>query len=179
MTNQTDCACAHSPCNPARRDFIRLGAGTLSAGVAFAISPVAAEGAEAKAAAAVAPAVYVAPLDSVKENSVVPFAYPDADSPAVLLRLATAAQGGIGPGSTIVAFSVLCTHKGCPVSYRAEHKLLICPCHWSSFDPAKGGQMVIGQGSQALPQIELRVKDNVIQAVGINGLIYGRETNIL
>jgi arsenite oxidase small subunit len=97
----------------------------------------------------------------------------------VLLRLKSPAQGGIGPGSSIVAFSSLCTHKGCPVSYRPEHKLLICPCHWSTFDPVKSGQMVIGQGSQALPQIELRLKENVIQAVGISGLIYGRQTNIL
>lgn len=179
MTTKPDCPCAHSPCDPARRDFIRLGAGTLSAGVAYAIAPVAAHGAEGKTAAPVVPTVNVTPLDAVKENSVVPFTYPDAESPAVLLRLQGAAQGGIGPGSSIVAFSVLCTHKGCPVSYRAEHKLLICPCHWSTFDPAKGGQMVIGQGSQALPQIELRVKDNVIQAVGITGLIYGRHTNIL
>src|ERR1019366_1095321 len=179
MTAKPDCACARPPCDPARRDFIRLGAGTLSVGVAYAVVPIAARGAEAKGVAPIAPTVNVTPLDAVKENSVIPFAYPDAESPAVLLRLRAAAQGGIGPGSTIVAFSVLCTHKGCPVSYRAEHKLLICPCHWSSFDPAKGGQMVIGQGSQALPQIELRVKDNVIQAVGITGLIYGRETNIL
>jgi arsenite oxidase small subunit len=179
MTTKPDCPCAHPPRDPERRVFIKLGAGTLSAGVAYAIAPVAAHGADAKAPAQVVPTLNVSPLDAIKENSVIPFAYPDADSPAVLLRLKGPAQGGIGPGSSIVAFSSLCTHKGCPVSYRPEHKLLICPCHWSTFDPVKGGQMVIGQGSQALPQIELRVKDNVVQAVGITGLIYGRQTNIL
>ena len=179
MTTKPDCACSRPVPDSARREFIKLGAGTLSAGVAYAIVPATAYGADANPASAPAPTVNVAPLESVKENAILPFSYPDAESPAVLLRLKGAAQGGIGPGSSIVAFSVLCTHKGCPVSYRPEHKLLICPCHWSSFDPGKGGQMVIGQGSQALPQIELRVKDNVIQAVGITGLIYGRETNIL
>ena len=174
MSDKSDCACTH-PCDAQRRTFIKVGAGTLSAGVAYAIAPIGAYGAEGGSA----PTVNVTPLDAVKENAVIPFTYPDADSPAVLLRLKGAAQGGIGPGSSIVAFSILCTHKGCPVSYRPEHKLLICPCHWSTFDPVKGGQMVIGQGSQALPQIELRVKDNVIQAIGINGLIYGRQTNIL
>jgi hypothetical protein len=39
--------------------------------------------------------------------------------------------------------------------------------------------MVIGQGSEALPQIALRVHGNTVQAVGIEGLIYGRHTNIL
>ena len=174
MSDKSDCACTH-PCDAQRRTFIKVGAGTLSAGIAYAIAPIGAYGAEGTTA----PTVNVTPLDAVKENAVIPFTYPDADSPAVLLRLKGAAQGGIGPGSSIVAFSILCTHKGCPVSYRPEHKLLICPCHWSTFDPVKGGQMVIGQGSQALPQIELRVKDKVIQAIGINGLIYGRQTNIL
>ena len=69
--------------------------------------------------------------------------------------------------TSIVAYSMLCTHKGCPVAYRPERKLLICPCHWSSFDPAKAGEMVIGQGSQALPQIVLRVQGDVVQAVGV------------
>ena len=109
----------------------------------------------------------------------IPFTYPDANSPAVLLRLRQPAPGGVGPNDAIVAYSSLCTHKGCPVAFRPERKLLICPCHWSSFDPGKAGQMVIGQGSQALPQIALRVNGAMVQATGVTGLIYGRETNIL
>ena len=56
--------------------------------------------------------------------------------------------------------------------------MLICPCHWSSFDPAKAGRMVIGQASEPLPQITLRVMGDKVQAVGVSGLIYGRHTNI-
>jgi arsenite oxidase small subunit len=121
----------------------------------------------------------VAAIASIKVDAPLAFTYPDESSPAVLVRLKQAAAGGVGPGNSIVAYSVLCTHKGCPVAYRPERKLLICPCHWSSFDPAKSGQMVIGQGSQALPQIALRVQGDAVQAVGIEGLIYGRHTNIL
>ena len=155
-----------------RRDFIKISSATTLAGglPAQAAAPAAPQG---------YPVVEVADLGAVKVDVPLNFTYPDAGSPAVLLRLKGAAAGGVGPGNSIVAYSLLCTHKGCPVSYRPERKLLICPCHWSSFDPAKAGQMVIGQGSQALPQIELRIKDSVIQAVGINGLIYGRQTNIL
>src|SRR5690606_33822117 len=115
--------------------------------------------------------VRVTDLDALQVDVPVSFTYPDDTSPAVLVRLAQAAAGGVGPGNSIVAYSQLCTHKGCPVSYRAERKLLICPCHWSSFDPAKAGQMVIGQASQPLPQIRLLVRDNAVFAAGVDGLI--------
>lgn len=125
------------------------------------------------------PELRIAELDALKPDVPVPFAYPDASSPAVLVRLRGPAAGGVGPGQSVVAFSVLCTHKGCPVSYKPERKLLICPCHWSTFDPTKSGQMVIGQASQPLPQIRLRIDGNAVVAVGVDGLIFGRHTNML
>jgi arsenite oxidase small subunit len=73
---------------------------------------------------------------------------------------------------------MLCTHKGCPVSFKKSHNMLLCACHWSSFDPAKGGRMVIGQASEPLPQIALQLNNGLVRAVGIAGLIYGRHTNI-
>jgi arsenite oxidase small subunit len=162
-----------------RRKFLRISCTTLSGSLVAGIAP----GVTAAAAQALQgdayPTMDVAALDAIKEDVPIAFNYPDATSPAVLLRLRQPAAGGIGPNNTIVAYSILCTHKGCPVAYRPERKLLICPCHWSSFDPSKSGQMVIGQGSQALPQIALRVNGKTVQATGITGLIYGRETNIL
>jgi len=167
-----------SPTNKARvtrREFVKIGvSGSLAAGIAPAFAAPAPQEKPREY-----PVVTVAQLDALKVDSPVAFTYPDENSPAVLVRLRGAAIGGIGPGDTIVAYSILCTHKGCPVSYRPERKMMICPCHWSSFDPAKAGQMVIGQGSQALPQIKLRLQGGTIQAVGIEGLIYGRHTNIL
>lgn len=158
-----------------RREFLALGC-TAAAGAAVAgWLPGSAEAAPASAM----PVAEIARLDALKDGEPVPFTYPDASSPAVLLRLPAPAHGGVGPDNRVVAFSTLCTHKGCPVAYRPERQLMICPCHWSSFDPAKGGQMVIGQASQALPQIELKVEGGVVKAVGIRGLIYGRHTNIL
>jgi arsenite oxidase small subunit len=56
--------------------------------------------------------------------------------------------------------------------------MLLCACHWSSFDPAKAGRMVIGQASEPLPQITLQVQNGVVRAIGVAGLIYGRHTNI-
>jgi arsenite oxidase small subunit len=166
-----------APARPSRRRFIAASCTTLSGSFVVELAPALAAVANTDGAAY--PRVDVIALDAIKDDVAIAFDYPDASSPALLMRLRQSAPGGVGPDRRIVAFSRLCTHKGCPVAYRAERKLLICPCHWSSFDPAKAGQMVIGQGSQALPQIALELNGKMIQAVGINGLIYGRETNIL
>lgn len=156
-----------------RRDFLRLG----GAGLALAAAGSAA--AQTTKDGSSYPIVNVAKLGDIAPGAEISFEYPDAQSPAVLLRLAAPARGGIGPGESIVAFSALCTHKGCPVSYRAERGMFICPCHWSTFDPGKNGALVIGQASEALPQIRLQVSGGIVQAVGVEGLIYGRHTNIL
>jgi len=158
-----------------RRQMLSFGA---AAGIAAGISPGKWAAAETQPAAAF-PATAIAKLAELEPGAQIAFDYPDADSPAVLLRFAGPVDGGIGPDQSIVAYSILCTHKGCPVAYNAERKMLICPCHWSSFDPAKRGRMIIGQASQGLPQITLRIEAGTIEAVGVEGLIYGRHTNIL
>ena len=163
-------------CPVSRREFMRI---TLSGSLVAGMTPGLSGAAIQTVAGDAYPVVDVAPLGAIKEAAPVAFTYPDKNSPAVLLRLRQPAPGGVGPNGTLVAYSGLCTHKGCPVAWRPERNLLICPCHWSSFDPAKAGQMVIGQGSEALPQIALRVSGSMVQAVGVTGLIYGRETNIL
>ena len=80
---------------------------------------------------------------------------------------------------TLFAFSALCTHKGCNVVWHGDQKVLVCPCHWSSFDPSKKGRMVIGQASSGLPQITLAIDNGKVKATGVSGLIYGRQTNVI
>ena len=155
-----------------RREFLAAGA---AAGIAAAgAAPVAAQ----PAAPGRYPVVDVAPLSKIGKGATLAFTYPDARSPAILLRLAEPAAGGVGPNREIVAYSTLCTHKGCTVAWRSELKIMICPCHWSTFDPARAGALVIGQASEPLPQVELRVENGMIQAIGMSGLVYGRHTNI-
>ncbi|HEY4432956.1 MAG TPA: hypothetical protein VGM99_01020, partial [Candidatus Cybelea sp.] len=67
----------------------------------------------------------------------------------------------------------------CPVSYHADRKVLACPCHFSSFDPAVGGLQIIGQATTNLPQIVLEARGGELYGVGIRGLIWGREHNEL
>ena len=75
----------------------------------------------------------------------------------------------------IVAYSKICTHAGCAVSlYRVptfapvEPKpALVCPCHYSTFDPAKGGGVLFGPAGRPLPQLPLRIDSNgVLRAAG-------------
>ncbi len=158
-----------------RRQFIHT---TGAAGVGVA-APVVIHSRAAAAETAAYPVKPVAALDGLSPGTTVPFTYPDDRSPALLLRMTGEVLEGVGPGASIVAFSSLCTHKGCPVSYRPEYRLLICPCHWSTFDPEKAGSLVIGQASQSLPRIELRVESGMVVATGVEGLIYGRHTNLV
>ncbi len=161
-----------------RRDFLKVSSGCMAgvAGVPMLSVSSPALGATPTSAY---PVMEVARLSELKPGTTIPFAYPGPSSPALLMRLPEAARDGVGKDSTIVAFSILCTHKGCPVSYKAEQGMLICPCHWSTFDPAKGGDLIIGQASSSLPRIELRIEGDKVQAVGVEGLIYGHHTNIL
>ena len=117
----------------------------------------------------------------MKVNAPVAFAYPDAASPCTAVKLGKAVPGGVGPDGDIVAYSNLCTHMGCPVSYDAGARTFKCPCHFSVFDAELSGQMICGQATENLPRIQLAydAKDDSINAVGVIGLIYGRTSNIL
>jgi len=158
-----------------RRDFIKTGVAVLAAAPTVGVSSRIASAASATAF----PAVDIAPLESIQVGAELAFEYPDPDAPSLLLRMPEPVLGGAGPNKDIVAYSMLCTHKGCPLNYLADQRMLVCPCHWSSFDPAKGGRLIIGQASQSLPQIRLEIANGMVRAVGMDGLIYGRHTNIL
>ncbi len=73
------------------------------------------------------------------------------------LRLPPERMAGV-PEGTLVAYSKICTHAGCPVGlYRAESQSLICPCHQSQFDVADGGKPFFGPAARPLPQLPLGV----------------------
>jgi ubiquinol-cytochrome c reductase iron-sulfur subunit len=65
----------------------------------------------------------------------------------------------------IVAYSKICTHAGCAIAlYRkplfapAEPRpALVCPCHYSTFDPAAGGKVLFGPAGRPLPQLPLAI----------------------
>lgn len=160
-----------------RRQFLR---GGLVAGAGAAASAVVGAKAEAKLARVDYPSNRLANLADLKPNEPLDVAYPDADSPGVLLKLGQRVEGGAGPDGDVVAFSILCPHKGWQLQYNAGDRTLNCPGHWSRFDCEAGGLQIFGHATQNLPQFLLRVDEKGdIYAEGVDELIYGRLSNVL
>jgi ubiquinol-cytochrome c reductase iron-sulfur subunit len=99
-------------------------------------------------------------------------------APLVVVRLADLdlpdGREDWAPGG-IVAYSKVCTHAGCAVALfrtptfpEAEPKpALVCPCHYSTFDPATGGTVLAGPAGRPLPQLPLeRDGDGNLRAAG-------------
>jgi len=162
-----------------RRQFLR--GGVIGAAGAAAATIVAPAPAKAQSLARVDyPSNRLANLSELQVNEPMDVSYPDADSPGVLLKLGSPVEGGVGPDGDVVAFSVLCPHKGWQLSYHAGDKTLNCPGHYSRFDCEAGGQQTWGHATQNLPQFQLRVDDKRdIYAEGVDELIYGRLSNVL
>lgn len=89
----------------------------------------------------------------------------DANAPTLLIRLTAEQMGpqtsrdGYALG-TLVAFSKICTHAGCPVGlYESNQGLLFCPCHQSTFDVTKGCKAIFGPAPRDLPQLPIGTDD--------------------
>ncbi len=130
---------------PTRKTFIRLGA-TVGASVAGSSVSVACSGAASSGRA-------IARVSEMPPGSVVEFR-DDSGERALLIRLQEE------EGGRFVAYSVVCTHQGCPVVYREGQ--LICPCHGSVFDPAQGGAAVRGPAREPLQSIEVDTEDGKV-----------------
>lgn len=77
--------------------------------------------------------------------------------PAILIRLPEDKAALVG--KEFVAYSAVCTHLGCIVSYRSEEDVLFCPCHAGYFDPTNG-KVISGPPKKPLPEIKLRIDEN-------------------
>ncbi len=162
-----------------RAFFARSGAAAAGAAATVALPKGSAEAAPSLALV-VYPVSRLANIRDLKVDEPLPIAYPDQESPGVLIKLGTPVEGGVGPENDIVAFSILCPHKGYPLNYSATDRTLNCPGHYSQFDVEKGGLEVWGHATQNLPQFRLVVDQaGEIHAVGVDELIYGRLNNVL
>src|SRR5882672_3010720 len=164
-----------------RREFLKFTGGAAAGAAAVPTNAVAAPAADAGNTVLPYKAKVVGKAGALSANQAVSFTFPDASSPCALLKMGTPVTGGIGPNQDIVAYSTMCTHMGCPVSYDTAQRVFKCPCHFSIFDAEKAGEMVCGQATENLPRIVLKYndKDDSVSAVAVAGLLYGRQSNIL
>jgi ubiquinol-cytochrome c reductase iron-sulfur subunit len=105
----------------------------------------------------------------------------DLGSPVVIVRLepdrfdmSPAQMRGVPEG--LVAYSKTCTHAACAVSmYRyplsepttTDGPALVCPCHYSTFDPARGAKVEFGPAGRPLPQLPIAIdSDDLLVAAG-------------
>jgi ubiquinol-cytochrome c reductase iron-sulfur subunit len=104
----------------------------------------------------------------------------DLGSPLIVLRVPVdelvlpSDRAGWAPHG-IMAFSKICTHAGCSVAmYRAPlfaptspRPALVCPCHYSTFEPRTGGTVIFGPAGRPLPQLPLEIdRDGNLRAAG-------------
>ena len=145
-----------------RRAFLAGGASAVTVVAATAVSASSDGGTK------------IADLADVKPGEPVDFNYPD-DALAYLVDMGRSVAGGLGPNNSLVAYSGLCQHRGCPIDYNDDQKLFICPCHRSVFDPASDGVVVEGPSQRGLPRVVIEIRDGAVYATGIeNGPVYGR-----
>lgn len=178
MSNETERESANdTPMCMRRRDVLISGAvGTTAGLMAPGLSAQAAVGEKRQY-----PRLPVINISELKEGEPVAFNYPLENQPNMIVKLGKPAQGGVGPESDIVAFSVLCTHMGGSLRgrYRHDSKAMgPCPFHFSTFDLTKGGTPVHASATENLPQVRLTTEGDQVVAVGMEGLVYGYRDNL-
>lgn len=91
-------------------------------------------------------------------------------SPLVVVRVRPA-ELRLPPGREtwapygILAYSRICTHAGCAIELYRKPRFpvvepkpaLVCPCHYSTFDPATGATVIFGPAGRPLPQLPLMI----------------------
>ena len=155
--------------------------------------------------------------DNIPVSTSIPFLfdYPLSGDPNFLLNLGNAipstkvsvpatgttydSPAGVGPKSSIVAFSAICQHLGCTppeihfyppgssvigTSYSGSSNpgFIHCSCHGSTYDPNKGAGVITGPTTHPLPPIELKYNsDKTLTAYGMTSgspTIYGRPSDL-
>ena len=89
---------------------------------------------------------------SISDPSPLPWAGITAKSAAWLRRESA---------DEFIAFSVNCTHLGCPVRWLADAQLFMCPCHGGIY--YKDGSVAAGPPPKPLYRFSVRVVDGTVE----------------
>jgi arsenite oxidase small subunit len=114
------------------------------------------------------PVIKVANVSDLENGVPVNFNYPLDETPNILVKLGTQAEGGVGPNGDIVAFSQICQHLGCiygfvntgsspdcDSTYNAPDPVGYCCCHGSVYDLVNGAKVIGGPAPRPVPQVIL------------------------
>ena len=66
----------------------------------------------------------------------------------------------ISYGGEVRAFSAVCTHLGCIVSWKKDEGIFFCPCHAGKFDPS--GNVISGPPPKPLLKYRVKVEGSKI-----------------
>jgi thiosulfate dehydrogenase (quinone) large subunit len=136
--------------NIERRGVIRTGAiGAIAVVASFAgrAFPKAAAASSSAKSTAKAGKGQIIKLADLKVGATYNFTHSTQGIPAVLFRTKVG----------VFAYSAICTHQGCTVSYDSSSKHLKCPCHGAEFDPANGAKAIAGPTKTALAKVKVAV----------------------
>ncbi len=185
LNKKDETAAEHGKCMLNRRQFLMYSGSAAVAASTISVSLIPGQ-AQAKARVVGYPRKKIGQLSALKDDQPINFNYPDnaANSSAMLVKMGgVKAGGGVGSQRDVVAFSYMCTHQGGNMmgAYKAvgNHRVMgMCPLHLSTYDLTRHGIIVSGQAYQSLPQVLLEVDGDDIYAVGVMGLLYGRNDNL-
>lgn len=178
----------HGKCMLTRRQFMMYsGAAAASVStVSVSLFPGTANAKTMPARVLGYPRKKIAALSDFKDNQPIDFNYPDdgANASCMAVKMGgVKGGGGVGEQRDIVSFSYMCTHQGGPLqgNYKVVDDQRIlgqCPLHLSTYDLRRHGIIVSGQAYESLPQVLLEIEDGDVYAVGLMGLLFGRQSNL-
>jgi nitrite reductase/ring-hydroxylating ferredoxin subunit len=143
--------------SPSRRSLLWGGAGCLalaacgtragrSDGASLPVSSLPSAASPTGSRSAATPAAAVAASAEVRAGVPLAVSLPDG-RPAFLVR----AAGGVQ------MLDGTCTHAACAVTWQADRKVFLCPCHLSQFDAT--GRVITPPATDALHRIGVQERD--------------------
>lgn len=104
----------------------------------------------------------VGPVDRFRVGETVAVSFEDASPlPWAGVTARTAAWLRRESATEFTAFSIHCTHLGCPVQWVADARLFLCPCHGGVFNG--DGTVAAGPPPKPLSHYPVRVREGQVE----------------